>query len=70
MKTLEERAGNRLLHSISLTIATLAADCEGEEQEDLIMAYRCIRRHIGVNPNTGKRFGAPEAHNMLMGKLD
>lgn len=64
---------DRLLHSVSLILASLVADLSAkdseDELEDLITAYRCVRRRIKVNPITGKRFGAEHANKMIQGDI-
>lgn len=78
MEIVKEKSdfSDRILHSVSMQIAALLSDSEPqneedrEEWDDLLMAYRCIRRHIKVNPNTGKRYGAEQASKMISGELD
>jgi hypothetical protein len=68
-----------LLHSLSLQIAAVYHNTHevhenagfeerGEMHDDIITAYRCIRRHIRKGED-GKRFGAAEAHKMMQGEI-
>lgn len=64
-----------MLHSISLQIVacykaveqetTLTTiEAENDPLDDLVMAFRCVRRHISVGED-GKRFGSRAAFNAL-----
>jgi hypothetical protein len=67
-----------ILHALSLQIAAtyhtlnrislpfIALD--DEALQDIILAYRSIRRHIGKDKD-GKRHGANEAHRMMQGGI-
>ena len=85
MEVVKSSFSDRLLHGLSMQIAALMSDPlslsmdEGadtvtlesnEEWQDLLTAYRCLRRHISINPDTGKRYGAEEASRMMKGDLD
>jgi len=63
-------------HALSLEIAayyrTLHEDIQtrsDEVREDLLMAFRCIRRGIGIDPNTNKRWGSHSAYLAMQGKV-
>lgn len=61
------------LHALSLQIAAayhLATSGPFNEDlpDDIITAYRSIRRHITKGPD-GKRYGAESAHKMMQGGI-
>lgn len=72
---------DRLLHALSLQIAATYHAIGGEAPslehymleedmyDDLITAYRCVRRHIAKIEEDGKRFGACSAHRMMHGEI-
>ena len=58
------------LHALSLQIAAayrMAGDNE-DTLDDIILAYRAIRRHISKGDD-GKRYGANDAHRMMQGGI-
>lgn len=62
---------DQLLHVLSLQIAAtyhqmILSRLEDEALQDIILAYRSIRRHIGKDKD-GKRFGANDAHRIMQG---
>ena len=62
-----------LLHSISLQVAAIfhtinKEDMTEELSDDLITAYRCLRRHITIAPD-GKRYGATEGYRAMQGDI-
>lgn len=67
------------LHALSLQIAAVyhiaaapdapaTAESEDNILDDIIIAYRSIRRHINKGAN-GKRFGHDAAHRMMQGDI-
>jgi hypothetical protein len=62
---------DRLLHSVSVTLGCVISsgweNMPKEMRDDLMMAFRNIRRHITVGED-GKRYGAAEAGRMVKGK--
>jgi hypothetical protein len=65
-----------ILHALSLQIAATyhslnrisLPSMDDEALQDIILAYRSIRRHIGKGKD-GKRFGSNEAHRMMQGRI-
>lgn len=66
-------------HALSLEIAALYRTVHesrrptGEDDDicdDLLMAFRCVRRGIGTDPNTGKRWGSHSAYLAMQGLTD
>lgn len=62
---------DRLLHSVSVTLGCVISsgwkDMPEEMRDDLMIAFRNIRRHISKGED-GKRYGATEAGRMVQGK--
>ena len=62
---------DRLLHSVSITLGCVISsgwkDMSEDMRDDLMTAFRNIRRHIKVGED-GKRYGAAEAGRMVKGK--
>ncbi len=61
------------LHALSLQIAAAytqldMAAMDDEALQDIILAYRSIRRHISKSDD-GKRYGANDAHRMMQGGI-
>ena len=65
-----------ILHALSLQIAATyhtldrisLPSFDDEALQDIILAYRFIRRHISKGED-GKRYGANEAHRMMQGGI-
>jgi len=62
-----------LLHSVSLQVAAIfhtisVEDMSEDIKDDLITAYRCLRRHITIAPD-GKRYGATEGYRAMQGDI-
>lgn len=62
------------LHAISLMIADVFNEAYNDQDtedssmsEDLLMAFRCVRRHI-TKGQDGKRYGSSEAFQMMKGE--
>jgi len=59
------------LHLTSLSIARAFREAYSAGNQpladDLLTAYRCVRRHISVGV-TGKRKGSVDAHAVMMGR--
>ena len=62
--SLEIAALYRTLHESNGPIGTNDEACE-----DLLMAFRCVRRGIGIDPNTNKRCGSHSAYLAMQGKV-
>lgn len=67
------------LHALSLQIAAVYRMAKGnpdnmplfdleDRLDDIILAYRSIRRHISKMDN-GKRYGSNDAHRMMQGGI-
>lgn len=64
---------DQILHALSLQIAVAyhqlnATAMDDESLQDIILAYRSIRRHISKGKDE-KRFGAEAAHKMMQGGI-
>ena len=64
---------DRILHALSLQIAVAytqldMAAMDDEALQDIILAYRSIRRHISKGKDE-KRYGAEAAHKMMQGGI-
>lgn len=64
---------DQILHALSLQIAVAyhqlnMTAMDDESLQDIILAYRSIRRHISKGKDE-KRFGANEAHRMMQGGI-
>ena len=63
------------LHALSLEIAAVyrafheddGATYQRELCDDMLTAFRCIRRAISVNPSSEKRWGSHAAYNAMQG---
>tara|TARA_R110002094_G_scaffold104568_1_gene103887 strand:+ start:1064 stop:1345 length:282 start_codon:yes stop_codon:yes gene_type:complete len=64
------------LHAASLTVGTLFLRSFAQDKEEglafesqrtteIMESYRNLRRHISVNPDSGKRYGATVANEIM-----